>query len=71
MPTVPAIYLPMSYKGPRWMQGQIVTLSIVAHGATRGHLLFGHSGGILLQAGKVADTMVALGVLFGVVEVAL
>lgn len=57
----------MSYKGPRWMQGQVVALYTVAHGAARVHLLFGHSGVILLHVGKVADTMVALGVLFGVV----
>lgn len=56
MPTVPAIYLPMSYKWPRWIQGQIVALSIVAHGATRGHLLFRHSGGVLLPVGQVYDT---------------
>lgn len=53
------------------MQGQIAALSIVAHGAARRHLSFRRSGRVLLQVGKVSDPMVALGVLFRIIEDAL
>lgn len=49
----------------------LVPISTIKNEAGRRHLLVGRPSGILLQVGKVDDTMVAVAVLFGVVEGAL